>query len=111
MLLKRSDSIRSRSRSDVGSPTVCWPTKAAATERLAAFAGLIIDNHGVDGVVNGVATSTMDFAGVVRAPQTGKIRNYVLFTAVVVVAVLIVVLLVGLEPSTNVARAAEFAMP
>ena len=70
---------------------------ASATERLAAFSGLILDNHGVDGIVNGVAKSSMDFAGLVRSPQTGRIRNYVLISAAVATAVLIGLLIVGLS--------------
>lgn len=65
-----------------------FDTLAAATERLAVFSGLVVDAHGVDGVVNGVAKSSMDFAGVVRSPQTGRIRNYVLFTAGVAAVVI-----------------------
>ncbi len=65
---------------------------AAATERFAAFSGLIIDNHGVDGVVNGVAKTSMDFSDVVRGPQTGRIRNYVLFAAAAATAVFVVLL-------------------
>lgn len=56
-------------------------TIAVGTERLAAFSGLVIDAHGVDGVINGVAKSSYDLAGVIRSPQTGRIRNYVLFAA------------------------------
>ena len=66
-----------------------YNTLAALTERLAAFSGLIIDNHGVDGVVNGIAKSSLDLGRLARAPQTGRIRNYVLLavgTATVVIA-------------------------
>ncbi len=66
---------------------------ASLTERLAAFSGLILDNQGVDGVVNGLAKSSWDFGGLMRMPQTGRIRNYVLFTAAAATAVLIVVLI------------------
>ena len=83
---------------------------ASATERFAAFAGLIIDNHGVDGVVNGVAKTSMDFAGVVRSPQTGRIRHYVLFAGGVAAIVLFVVVWVGLE-STGGATATVSAIP
>ncbi len=70
-----------------------FDTLAASTERFAAFSGLIVDAHGVDGVINGVAKSSMDFAGVVRSPQTGRIRNYVLFTAGIATIVIICALL------------------
>ena len=82
-----------------------FDTLAASTERLAAFAGLIIDNQGVDGVVNGVAKSSVDFAGVMRSPQTGRIRNYVLF-AVAAATIVIYLLLWGLGSPTAVATAA-----
>ena len=68
---------------------------ASVTERFAAFCGLVLDKHGVDGMVNGVATTTVDVAGIVRSPQTGRIRNYVLFTTAVATAVIIVVLIIG----------------
>jgi NADH-quinone oxidoreductase subunit L len=84
---------------------------AAITERFAAFAGLIIDNHGVDGMVNGIAKSSMDFAGVVRGPQTGRIRNYVLFAVGVATIVLLCVLLAGWEAATAVASTADAAIP
>jgi NADH-quinone oxidoreductase subunit L len=72
---------------------------AMATERLAAFSGLIIDNHGVDGVINGVAQTSIDFGGQVRRPQTGRIRNYVLFAAAVAVVALVCVLWFTAGPS------------
>jgi NADH:ubiquinone oxidoreductase subunit 5 (subunit L)/multisubunit Na+/H+ antiporter MnhA subunit len=71
---------------------------AAATERFAAFSGLILDNHGVDGVINGVAKTSVDVAGVVRTPQTGRIRHYVLFAAAVAVVVLVCILWFGTAP-------------
>ena len=58
-----------------------FDTLAAATERLAAFSGLILDNHGVDGVVNGIAQTSQDIGGALRKPQTGRVRNYVLLAA------------------------------
>ncbi|MCH8853354.1 MAG: NADH-quinone oxidoreductase subunit L, partial [Planctomycetes bacterium] len=45
---------------------------AAATERFAAFCGLILDNHGIDGVVNGIAASSRDVGDLMRRPQTGR---------------------------------------
>ena len=65
---------------------------AAATERFAAFSGLVLDNQGVDGIVNGISKTSMDVSDVLRAPQTGRIRNYVLIAAGVATAVLLVIL-------------------
>jgi NADH:ubiquinone oxidoreductase subunit 5 (subunit L)/multisubunit Na+/H+ antiporter MnhA subunit len=81
---------------------------AAVTERLAAFSGLIIDNHGVDGVVNGVAKTSMDIGHLARTPQTGRVRNYVLFVAAVATIVLICVVFLGME-SASAASAAGAA--
>ncbi len=82
---------------------------AAVTARLAAFSGLIIDNEGVDGVVNGIAKSTTDLAGVVRMPQTGRIRNYVLFATAVATVVLICFLVYSPEPADAVEIAGALA--
>ena len=54
---------------------------ARLTERIAAFSGRVVDAHGIDGVINGVADTSIQFAAVIRRPQTGRIRNYVLFLA------------------------------
>jgi NADH:ubiquinone oxidoreductase subunit 5 (subunit L)/multisubunit Na+/H+ antiporter MnhA subunit len=83
---------------------------ASVTERFAAFSGLIIDNHGVDGVVNGVAATSMDIGEAVRTPQTGRIRNYVLFAAAVATVVLICVVL-GLRSGAAGVGVAESALP
>ncbi len=72
---------------------------AAITERLAAFSGLVLDKHGVDGIVNGVARTTNDFAGVVRRPQTGRIRNYVLFAAGVATVIIVCLVWFSMESS------------
>ncbi len=63
---------------------------AFVTERLAAFSGLILDNQGVDGMVNGVAKTTMDVSDVARSGQTGRIRNYVLFSTAMATVVMLV---------------------
>jgi NADH-quinone oxidoreductase subunit L len=80
-----------------------FDTIAAATERLAAFAGLVIDRHGVDGVFNGSAKTAMDIAGIMRGPQTGRIRNYVLFVTAVATIVFLLVLMYGLKSADAVA--------
>ncbi|MFQ5412941.1 MAG: NADH-quinone oxidoreductase subunit L, partial [Phycisphaerae bacterium] len=65
---------------------------AGVTARIASLAGMTVDAQFVDGVVNGVATSSMDVATVFRRPQTGRIRNYVLLTAASAAIVIICVL-------------------
>jgi hypothetical protein len=74
-----------------------FDTLAAATERLAAFSGLIIDNHGVDGVFNGISKTSMDLAAVLRSPQTGRIRNYVLFATTAATIVIVLLLWLAAE--------------
>jgi len=83
---------------------------ASATERFAAFSGLILDNQGVDGVVNGVAKTSMDFSDVVRGPQTGRIRNYVLFAAGAATVVMVLILIYGSGSSASVAAVATSAV-
>jgi NADH:ubiquinone oxidoreductase subunit 5 (subunit L)/multisubunit Na+/H+ antiporter MnhA subunit len=65
---------------------------AMTTERLAAISGLILDNQGVDGIINGMAKTSWDIGGVLRTPQTGRIRNYVLFATAAATMILIGVL-------------------
>jgi NADH-quinone oxidoreductase subunit L len=72
-----------------------FDTVAMATERLAAFSGLILDNQGVDGVVNGVAKTSLDIGNLARGPQTGRIRNYLLFAAAVTTVVILALLVFG----------------
>jgi NADH:ubiquinone oxidoreductase subunit 5 (subunit L)/multisubunit Na+/H+ antiporter MnhA subunit len=69
---------------------------ASITERIAALSGNIIDAHGVDGIVNGIARTTWDAGGVMRRPQTGRIRNYVLSAVAVATVVVIGILYFGL---------------
>ena len=54
---------------------------AKVTERVAAFTGNVLDAHGVDGLINGAADTAMDLGALMGRPQTGRIRNYVLFAA------------------------------
>jgi NADH-quinone oxidoreductase subunit L len=51
------------------------------TERVSWFSGMIVDQGVVDGAVNGVGKSAMGLGGLVRSPQDGRIRNYILFAA------------------------------
>lgn len=46
--------------------------------RTALFSGLILDNRGVDGLVNGVAQAALAGGNLVRKGQTGRVRNYIL---------------------------------
>jgi len=52
--------------------------------RTAFFSGLIIDNKGVDGAVNGAAELALTGGNIVRKGQTGRIRTYVLTMATLV---------------------------
>jgi len=49
------------------------------TVRTAEFSGRVVDAGGVDGFIDGIADSARSFGDVIRQPQTGRIRNYVLF--------------------------------
>jgi hypothetical protein len=54
---------------------------AYVTERLARLSGVFLDQGVVDGAVNGVGAATLSLGGLVRSPQVGRIRSYVLFAA------------------------------
>ena len=62
---------------------------AYVTERLSAFSGIVLDQGVVDGAVNGVGWTTWGLGGLARAPQVGRIRNYILFAAGGVAAVVV----------------------
>jgi len=49
------------------------------TRRLSRFSGDVLDVRGVDGAVNAVGEGTWRLGGLARAPQVGRIRNYILF--------------------------------
>jgi NADH-quinone oxidoreductase subunit L len=51
------------------------------TERLSWFSGRLLDQAVVDGAVNGVGSGTLSLGGLVRRPQVGRIRSYLLFAA------------------------------
>jgi NADH-quinone oxidoreductase subunit L len=46
--------------------------------RMARFSGLILDNRGVDGLVNGAAGMALMGGNWARMVQTGRVRNYLL---------------------------------
>jgi len=83
---------------------------ASATERIAAFSGLILDNQGVDGIVNGVADTSMMVSDAARGWQTGRIRNYVLFAAGAGTVVIVLILICGSGSSASVAALATPAI-
>jgi len=66
---------------------------ARAVRDWAMFSGLIVDNRGVDGAVNGVATVAKSAGQLARGGQTGRVRNYLLITIGTSSVVLIVTLL------------------
>ncbi|MCY2924655.1 MAG: hypothetical protein NT031_04325, partial [Planctomycetota bacterium] len=47
--------------------------------KLAAFFSGWFDNRGIDGAANGLAAVTLYAGTLARAPQTGRVRNYVLY--------------------------------
>ena len=64
------------------------------TERISANMSRYLDVGGVDGFIDGLANSAVKVGNTVRQPQTGRIRNYVLFaagTAAVVVFGIVVI--------------------
>jgi len=54
---------------------------AAVTKAVASFSGRVLDQGVVDGLVNGVGRGTWRIGGLVRSPQVGRVRSYVLFAA------------------------------
>ena len=76
---------------------------ASITERISAFAGRIIDVHGVDGIFNGISDTSKDIGNILRKPQTGRIRNYVLFVAAVAAVLVICILVFGLQSRSVIA--------
>jgi hypothetical protein len=79
---------------------------ASGTERFAAFSGNVLDKYGIDGFFNGLSKTSMDFSDMVRGPQTGRIRNYVLFAAGAATIFVIVVLWFGMQPGATATTAA-----
>jgi len=65
-----------------------------ATVELANFSGRVVDAGGVDGFIDGLAETTQAAGALVRQPQTGRIRNYILFGTAGASLVLIAIVLV-----------------
>ena len=84
---------------------------ATITSWLASFSGWILDAHGVDGIVNGISKTTQDIGGVLRLPQTGRIRNYVLWAAAAATIVVLCVVIFGSESSTTATKAVASTLP
>jgi NADH-quinone oxidoreductase subunit L len=83
---------------------------ASGTERFAAFSGHVLDKYGIDGFFNGLSKTSFDFSDMVRGPQTGRIRNYVLFAAGAATIIVVALLWFGVQagPATSAAAAASF---
>jgi NADH-quinone oxidoreductase subunit L len=64
------------------------------TVGISNFSGRILDLGGVDGLVDGIAESAKSIGEVARGPQTGRIRNYVLFGTAGAGLVLLAIVLV-----------------
>ncbi len=84
---------------------------ATITERFAAFCGLILDNQGVDGFVNGIAASSRDVGDLMRAPQTGRIRNYVLLATGAATIAIVCFLIWWSEPNKEILASVISARP
>jgi NADH:ubiquinone oxidoreductase subunit 5 (subunit L)/multisubunit Na+/H+ antiporter MnhA subunit len=69
------------------------------TVGIANFSGRIVDAGGVDGLIDGFGDTAQAAGAVVRQPQTGRIRNYILFgtagASLVLIAIVIVAVMAG----------------
>jgi NADH-quinone oxidoreductase subunit L len=83
---------------------------AYVTERISRFSGVVLDNMGVDGLVNGVAKVCYALGGMLRGVQTGLVRNYILVT-VTMVAGLVILAALGLgETAVGIAALAVLVL-
>jgi NADH-quinone oxidoreductase subunit L len=69
---------------------------ARVTALVSWFSGWVLDLWGVDGAVNALAEGSLQLAQAARRPQTGKIRNYVMFAAGGAAVALAVIIWVGM---------------
>lgn len=60
--------------------------------KLADFSARVVDQAGIDGVVNGIGSLTTSFSGLLRKLQTGFARTYALSIFIGVVAILVYLL-------------------
>ncbi len=72
------------------------------TERFSVFAGRGVDANIVDGVFNGMAVTSFDLSNFFRSPHTGRIRNYVLFTAGAAAVAILLILVFDQMSGTQV---------
>jgi len=68
---------------------------AFVTERVSAFAGRVLDAKGVDGFMNELADSALRAGESARRPQTGRIRDYVLYAAGTAAVVVFGIVVIG----------------
>ena len=67
---------------------------ARLTKGLAFFSGRVVDARGVDKLAENIGLTAFDFGDLFRTTQTGRIRNYVIFSVTsAFVAVVALVLL------------------
>ncbi len=59
------------------------------TRAIGWFTGIVLDNRGVDGAVNGTGRLAWSLGGMFRSTHTGVIRNYIMMTAIVVAGVIV----------------------
>jgi proton-translocating NADH-quinone oxidoreductase chain L len=62
---------------------------ARLTERVSRFSGVVLDNMGVDGLVNLVGYIAWNLGGLFRTVQTGIVRNYILLAAAAIAGLLV----------------------
>ena len=62
---------------------------ARLTERTSRFSGVVLDNMGVDGLVNLVGYIAWNLGGLFRTVQTGIVRNYILLAALAIAGLII----------------------
>lgn len=64
-------------------------------ERIARFSGVVLDNGGVDGAVNGLGRGFWSLGGLLRRFHTGLARNYILLAVLGVTTLVVLILSAG----------------
>ena len=67
---------------------------ARLTKALAMFSGRVLDARGVDRVVAEIGRTAFDFGDLFRVVQTGRIRNYVIFSATAALVFVVTMILI-----------------
>ncbi|MCH8968509.1 MAG: NADH-quinone oxidoreductase subunit L [Planctomycetes bacterium] len=67
---------------------------ARLTKALAMFSGRVLDARGVDRVVTEMGRTAFDFGDLFRVVQTGRIRNYVIFSATAALLFVVTMILI-----------------